>query len=74
MLVRCCRVKLSVWAALCVLVLGWFYVFPAYRLPSDKEIVAEVLGLGEAWKKNQTGIDLYRSVPGSRFSLTLKHR
>uniref|UniRef100_M3ZT92 Alpha-N-acetylneuraminide alpha-2,8-sialyltransferase n=1 Tax=Xiphophorus maculatus TaxID=8083 RepID=M3ZT92_XIPMA len=55
--------KLSVWAALCVLVLGWFYVFPAYRLPSDKEIVEEVLGLGEAWKKNQTGIDLYRSVP-----------
>uniref|UniRef100_A0A3B5M1K4 Alpha-N-acetylneuraminide alpha-2,8-sialyltransferase n=1 Tax=Xiphophorus couchianus TaxID=32473 RepID=A0A3B5M1K4_9TELE len=62
MLVRCCRVKLSVWAALCVLVLGWFYVFPAYRLPSDKEIVEEVLGLGEAWKKNQTGIDLYRNL------------
>ncbi|MEQ2157861.1 hypothetical protein GOODEAATRI_006173, partial [Goodea atripinnis] len=53
---------LSVWAALCVLVLGWFYVFPVYRLPSDKEIVEEVLGLGEVWQKNQTGIDLYRNL------------
>ncbi|XP_036004732.1 alpha-N-acetylneuraminide alpha-2,8-sialyltransferase [Fundulus heteroclitus] len=59
---RCYRPKLSVWAVLCVLVLGWFYVFPVYRLPSDKEIVEEVLGLGEVWKKNQTGIDLYRNL------------
>lgn len=62
MLARCYRAKLSAWAALCVLVLGWFYVYPVYRLPSDKEIVEEVLGLGEVWQKNQTGIVLYRLV------------
>ncbi len=55
------------WAALCVLVLCWFYVFPGYRLPSDKEIVEEVLRQGEVWHKNQTGIDLYRFVSGFRF-------
>lgn len=63
MLARCCRGKVSVWAGVCVLVLCWFYVFPGYRLPGDKEIVDEVLRQGEAWQKNQTGIDLYRSVP-----------
>lgn len=66
MLARCYRPKLSVWAALCLLVLGWFYVFPVYRLPSDKEMVEEVLGLGGVWQKNQTGIDLYRF--GSRLT------
>uniref|UniRef100_A0A665VXJ4 Alpha-N-acetylneuraminide alpha-2,8-sialyltransferase n=1 Tax=Echeneis naucrates TaxID=173247 RepID=A0A665VXJ4_ECHNA len=60
MLVRCYRGKLSVWAALCVLVLCWFYIFPVYRLPRDKEIVEEVLRQGEDWQRNQTGIDLYR--------------
>lgn len=60
MFLRCYRAKLSAWAALCVLVLCWFYVFPVYRLPSDKEIVEEVLRQGEEWQKNQTGIDLYR--------------
>lgn len=64
MLVRCYRGKLSVWAALCVLVLCWFYIFPVYRLPSDKEIVDEVLRQGQVWQKNQTGIDLYRWVEG----------
>lgn len=67
MLARCYRGKLSVWAALCVLVLCWFYIYPVYRLPRDKEIVEEVLRQGEVWKKNQTGIDLYRLVSGSRF-------
>ncbi|XP_004548324.1 alpha-N-acetylneuraminide alpha-2,8-sialyltransferase [Maylandia zebra] len=62
MFLRCYRAKLSAWAALCVLVLCWFYVFPVYRLPSDKEIVEEVLRQGEDWQKNQTGIDLYRKL------------
>ncbi|GLD74328.1 alpha-N-acetylneuraminide alpha-2,8-sialyltransferase [Lates japonicus] len=62
MLVRCYRAKLSVWAALCVLVLCWFYIYPVYRLPRDKEIVEEVLRQGEVWQKNQTGIDLYRKL------------
>lgn len=66
MLVRCYRGKLSVWAALCVLVLCWFYIFPGDRLPRDKEIVEEVLRQGEAWHRNQTGIDLYRCVSGRR--------
>lgn len=65
MLVRCYRGKLSVWAALCVLVLCWFYVFPGDRLPADKEIVEEVLRQGDAWQRNQTGIDLYRLVSGA---------
>lgn len=52
------------WAALCVLVLCWFYVFPGDRLPADKEIVEEVLRQGDAWHRNQTGIDLYRLVSG----------
>lgn len=62
MLARCCRGKVSVWAGVCVLVLCWFYVFPGYRLPGDKEVVDEVLRQGGAWQKNQTGIDLYRLV------------
>lgn len=62
MLARCYRGKLSAWAALCVVVLCWFYIFPGYRLPSDKEIVDEVLRQGDVWQKNQTGIDLYRFV------------
>lgn len=50
----------SVWAAVCVLVLCWLYIFPVYRMPSDKDIVEEVLRKGQTWTKNQTGIDLYR--------------
>ena len=60
MFMKCHRSKLSVWAALCVLVLCWLYIFPVYRLPSDKDIVEEVLGQGKVWTKNQTGIDMYR--------------
>ncbi|KAM9327606.1 alpha-N-acetylneuraminide alpha-2,8-sialyltransferase [Pholidichthys leucotaenia] len=56
------RAKLSAWAALCVLVLCWFYVFPVYRFPRDKEVLEEVLRHGEEWHKNQTGIDLYRGL------------
>ncbi|KAJ3612280.1 hypothetical protein NHX12_020556 [Muraenolepis orangiensis] len=59
---RCCRSKLSVWAALCVLVLCWFYVFPVYRLPSYEEIVDEVSRQGHAWRKNHTGIHVYRKL------------
>ncbi|XP_051911589.1 alpha-N-acetylneuraminide alpha-2,8-sialyltransferase [Hippocampus zosterae] len=78
MLMRWCyRAKLSAWAALCVLVLGWYYVFPVYRVPRDKDIVEEVLRQqGHVWKKNQTGIDLYRKLlndccdPQHLFALT----
>ncbi|XP_046878532.1 alpha-N-acetylneuraminide alpha-2,8-sialyltransferase isoform X1 [Hypomesus transpacificus] len=62
MLVKCHKSKLSVWVALCVLVLCWLYIFPVYRLPGDKEIVDEVLRQGQEWQKNQTGIDLYRKL------------
>lgn len=62
MLAQCRRGKLSAWAALCVVVLCWFYVFPFYRLPRDKDIVEEVLRQGDAWKKNQTAVDSFRSV------------
>ncbi|KAJ8381485.1 hypothetical protein SKAU_G00022630 [Synaphobranchus kaupii] len=33
-----------------------------YRLPSDKKIINEVLQLGQAWKKNVTGLRLYREL------------
>ena len=69
-LLRCCRNKISAWwALLCVLVLCWFYVFPGgyNRMPSDKEIVDEVLRQGPAWHRNQTGVDLYRWVGGMHF-------
>ncbi|XP_010885631.1 alpha-N-acetylneuraminide alpha-2,8-sialyltransferase [Esox lucius] len=62
MLVRCHRSKLSVWGVLCILVLCWLYIFPVYRLPSDKEIVDEVLRHGQVWEKNRTGIDLFRKL------------
>ncbi|XP_035614550.1 alpha-N-acetylneuraminide alpha-2,8-sialyltransferase [Oncorhynchus tshawytscha] len=62
MLVRCHRSKLSVWAVLCVLVLCWLYIFPVYRLRSDKEIVDEVLRQGQVWQRNQTDIDLFRKL------------
>lgn len=67
MMVRCYRGKLSMWAALCVLVLCWFYIYPVYRFPRDKEIVEEVLRQGQVWQRNQTGIDLYRFVSGLTF-------
>ncbi|XP_061523323.1 alpha-N-acetylneuraminide alpha-2,8-sialyltransferase [Phycodurus eques] len=77
MLMRCYRAKLSAWAAVCVLVLCWFYVFPVYRVPRDEDIVEEVLRQqGHAWKRNQTGIDLYRKLlsdccdPQRLFALT----
>ncbi|KAL0963039.1 hypothetical protein UPYG_G00348840 [Umbra pygmaea] len=63
MLLRCHRNKLSVWAVLCILVLlCWLYIFPVYRLPSDKEIVDEVLRQGHVWQKNRTGIDVFRKL------------
>ncbi|MBN3310468.1 SIA8A sialyltransferase, partial [Amia calva] len=62
MFLKCPRPKLSVWAALCVFVLCWLYIFPGYRLPSDKEIVSEVLRQGKVWKKNQTGIAVFRNL------------
>ena len=68
MLARCYRAKLSAWAAVCVLVLCWFYVFPVYRLPRDKDIVEEVLRHGGAWRRNQSGADLYRYDPRKTFN------
>ncbi|XP_064175509.1 alpha-N-acetylneuraminide alpha-2,8-sialyltransferase [Anguilla rostrata] len=62
MFLRCPRSKLSVWAALCVIVLCWLYIYPVYRLPSDKEIVNDVLHQGQVWKKNQTRIRLFRHL------------
>lgn len=59
MSLRCHRSK-SVWATLGVLALCWLYIFPVYRIPSDKEMVDEVLRQGQTWTRNQTGIDLYR--------------
>lgn len=73
MLARRYRAKLSVWAVLSVLVLCWLYIFPGYRLPDDKEIVEEVLRQGDAWLRNQTGIDLYRLVSGIARRLLCTH-
>nr|XP_061815871.1 alpha-N-acetylneuraminide alpha-2,8-sialyltransferase-like [Nerophis lumbriciformis] len=73
---RCYRTKLSAWTAVFVLVLCWFYVYPVYNVPRDKDIVDEVLRQGDVWKKNQTGIDLYRKMlrdccdPRRQFALT----
>lgn len=75
---RCHKSKLSVWVVLCVLVLCWLYL-PVYRLPSDKEIIDEVLRQGQVWQKNQTGIDLYRKLlseccdPKNMFAVTKKN-
>ncbi|XP_056603434.1 alpha-N-acetylneuraminide alpha-2,8-sialyltransferase [Triplophysa dalaica] len=75
MSLRCHRSK-SVWATLAVLALCWLYIFPVYRIPSDKEMVDEVLRQGQTWTRNQTGIDLYRKLlteccdPKRMFALT----
>ncbi|KAK1168930.1 alpha-N-acetylneuraminide alpha-2,8-sialyltransferase-like [Acipenser oxyrinchus oxyrinchus] len=58
----CPRTKLPAGAALCVFVICWLYIFPVFRLPSDKEIVNEVLRQRKLWKKNQTGISIYRKL------------
>uniref|UniRef100_A0A9J8A9B1 Alpha-N-acetylneuraminide alpha-2,8-sialyltransferase n=1 Tax=Cyprinus carpio carpio TaxID=630221 RepID=A0A9J8A9B1_CYPCA len=58
---RCYRSK-YIWATLGVLALLWLYVFPVYRIPSDKEMVDEVLRQGQTWTRNQTGVDLYRML------------
>lgn len=62
MVLRWTRNKLLVWFALCAFVLCWFYMYPVYRLPNEKQIINEVLQLGQAWKKNQTGVRLYREL------------
>lgn len=56
---RCHRSK-YIWATLGVLALLWLYIFPVYRIPSDKEMVDEVLRQGQTWSRNQTGVELYR--------------
>ncbi|XP_057179584.1 alpha-N-acetylneuraminide alpha-2,8-sialyltransferase-like [Triplophysa rosa] len=61
MSLRCHRSK-SVWATLAVLALCWLYIFPVDRIPSDKEMVDEILRQGQTWTRNQTGIDLYRKL------------
>ncbi|KTF75171.1 hypothetical protein cypCar_00036789 [Cyprinus carpio] len=58
---RCHRSK-YIWATLGVLALLWLYIFPVYRIPSDKEMVDEVLRQGQTWSRNQTGVDLYRKL------------
>ncbi|XP_048852887.1 alpha-N-acetylneuraminide alpha-2,8-sialyltransferase-like [Brienomyrus brachyistius] len=76
MFVRCHRSKLSVSAALCVIVLCWMYKYPVYRFPSDKEIVNKVLQQGRTWKKNETSIQLFRELlkeccdPRNMFAVT----
>lgn len=69
MYLRCHRSK-SVWATLGVLALCWLYIFPVYRIPSDKEMVDEVLRQGQTWTRNQTGINLYRYLKAFLFSFT----
>ncbi|XP_073695034.1 alpha-N-acetylneuraminide alpha-2,8-sialyltransferase [Garra rufa] len=58
---RCHRSK-YIWATLGVLALLWLYIFPVYRIPSDKEMVDEVLRQGQTWTRNKTGVDLYRKL------------
>ncbi|KAL4659531.1 alpha-N-acetylneuraminide alpha-2,8-sialyltransferase-like isoform X2 [Arapaima gigas] len=50
------------WAALCVVVLFWVYNYPVYRLPTDKEVVQEVLRHGGAWKRNATAVRSLRKL------------
>ncbi|XP_074907529.1 alpha-N-acetylneuraminide alpha-2,8-sialyltransferase isoform X2 [Buteo buteo] len=72
------RTRLPVGAsALGVFVLCWLYVFPAYRLPDEKEIVQGVLlQQGKAWRRNQTAVALFRKLleeccdPGQLFAMT----
>ncbi len=59
MSLRCHRSK-YIWATLGLLALLWLYIFPVYKIPSDKEMVDEVLRQGQMWSRNQTGVDLYR--------------
>lgn len=55
------RIRLPVGAsALCVVVLCWLYIFPVYRLPTEKEIVQGVLQQGTAWRRNQTAARVFR--------------
>ncbi|XP_056311471.1 alpha-N-acetylneuraminide alpha-2,8-sialyltransferase [Danio aesculapii] len=58
---RCHRSK-YIWATLGVLALLWLYIFPVYRIPSDKEMVEEVLRQGQTWSRNQTAVELYRKL------------
>ncbi|XP_039617532.1 alpha-N-acetylneuraminide alpha-2,8-sialyltransferase [Polypterus senegalus] len=54
------RNKLPMGAALGIAVLYWLYIFTLYRIPSDKEIVNEVLRQGNVWKKNLTAALMFR--------------
>lgn len=67
---RCHRSR-YIWATLGVLALLWLYIFPVYRIPSDKEMVDEVLRQGQTWSRNQTGVDLYRYFHS--FNITFMH-
>ncbi|XP_018620714.1 alpha-N-acetylneuraminide alpha-2,8-sialyltransferase-like isoform X2 [Scleropages formosus] len=64
------------WAALCVVVLYWVYNYPVCRLPTDTEIVQEVLRHAQAWKQNKTAIRMLRKLledccePRKMFALT----
>ncbi|XP_035280701.1 alpha-N-acetylneuraminide alpha-2,8-sialyltransferase-like isoform X1 [Anguilla anguilla] len=73
---RCPKCKLSASVALGTLVLCWFYIYPVNRLPSDNQIINEVLQLGQTWKKNETTVHLYRELlmdccdPREKFAVT----
>lgn len=67
---RCHRSK-YIWATLGVLALLWLYIFPVYRIPSDKEMVDEVLRQGQTWSRNQTGVELYRYFHSHSFTQSL---
>ncbi|KYO36716.1 alpha-N-acetylneuraminide alpha-2,8-sialyltransferase isoform B [Alligator mississippiensis] len=77
---KCPRTRLPVGAsALGAFVLCWLYVFPAYRLPAEKDIVQGVLlQQGKAWRRNRTAGTAFRKLledccdPGHLFAMT-KH-
>ncbi|XP_023671774.1 alpha-N-acetylneuraminide alpha-2,8-sialyltransferase-like [Paramormyrops kingsleyae] len=76
MVLRCPRNRSLVWGALCVVVVYWVYNYPVYRLPSDSEVVREVLRQGRTWQRNRTGIHLLRKLleeccqPKEMFAIT----
>uniref|UniRef100_A0A670XR27 Alpha-N-acetylneuraminide alpha-2,8-sialyltransferase n=2 Tax=Pseudonaja textilis TaxID=8673 RepID=A0A670XR27_PSETE len=64
-------------SALGFLVLYWLYIFPVYRLPDEKEIVAEVLRQqGRAWRRNLSAAAEFRKLlkdccdPSHLFAMT----
>ncbi|XP_075066888.1 alpha-N-acetylneuraminide alpha-2,8-sialyltransferase [Mixophyes fleayi] len=74
---KCPRTRFPVGAsALAVFVLCWLYIFPAERLPDEKEMVREVLQHGRGWRRNESAVQGFRKLinnccePGQLFSMT----